>query len=114
MSRKFTGFGAMGSATPEMRSAMMNIKRSLRSLAQAQRSQALPNEQEVARAPGLQQQRGFSAGGRATQVIFGNDVDKPNTTFLLARGVGAFVYIAQDVDKMYMWNGVAYKSATFT
>lgn len=114
MARKFVGFGALGNATPEMRSAMMNIKRSLRSLSHVQRSYPLPNEQEVARKPGVQQQRGYSSGGRSTPVVFGNDVDKPDTTFLLARGVGAFLFVAQDVNKVYMWNGTAYKSATFT
>ena len=114
MSRKYVGHRALGNMEPATRSAFLNLSRAVRSLSQTQRSYPLPNEQEVARSPGVQQQRGFSTGGRSTPVIFGNDVDKPTTTFLLARGTGAFLYVAQDVDKVYMWNGAAYKSATFS
>lgn len=114
MSRKFTGFGALGQATPEMRSAFINIKRSLRSLAQTQRSAPNPNEAEVARQAGVSSLRSSSSGSKPTVVTFGMDVDKPSTNFLLTHGTGAFLYIATDTNKVYMWNGTAYKSATFT
>jgi hypothetical protein len=114
MSVKYTGLRALGGLDPVTRSNLLKIDRAIRSLSQVQRTYPLPNEQEAARAPGLQQQAGYSSGGRSSHVIFGNDVDKPNTQYLLARGTGAFIYIAQDTNKVYMWNGTAYKSATFS
>lgn len=114
MSIKFTGLRALGDLDPVSRSNMLKVSRALKSLSATQRTYPLPNEQEAARTPGLQQQAGYSSGGRSSHVIFGNDVDKPNTTFLQQRGTGAFVYIAQDTNKVYVWNGTAYKSATFS
>lgn len=114
MSVKFTGLRALGGLDPVTRSNTLKVSRALRSLSMTQRTYPLPNEQEAARAPGLQQQAGYSSGGRSSHVIFGKDADKPNSTYLLARGTGAFVYIAQDTNKVYMWNGTAYKSATFS
>lgn len=114
MSLKHTGIRALGNMDPVTRSNMLKLNRSLKSLSATQRTYPLPNEQEAARSPGLQQQAGYSSGGRTSHVTFGKDVDKPNSNYLLARGTGAFVYIAQDTGKVYVWNGTAYKSSTFT
>lgn len=68
----------------------------------------------VARGFSAKKLLGPSAGGRATVVTFGLDTDKPTTQRLLERGTGAFIYVAQDTDTVYIWNGKEYKSAVFT
>lgn len=114
MSLKFTGVRGLGNMDPSTRSAILKLSRAVKSLSATQRTYPLPNEQEAARSPGLQQQAGYSSGGRSSHVIFGKDSDKPNSNYLLQRGTGAFLYVAQDTNKVYAWNGTAYKSATFT
>jgi hypothetical protein len=113
MPRRFTGFGALGNSLPESRSAFINLKRAMRGLSGAQRSQGLSNETEVARSFSAKSVGGRSRGGRPTVTTFGRDADKPPANFLAKRGVGSLVYVATDTNKVYIWNGTTYKSSTF-
>lgn len=112
MAQRFQGVRGLGLMDPVMRSNMLRMSRALKGITAAN-SRVQPNEEEVLRKPGVQQQRGYSSGGRAIPTSFGIDTDKPDTVFLLARGTGAFLYVATDTNKVYMWTGTAYKSATF-
>lgn len=114
MSILFTGLRALGNLPPEQRSAMLKLARATKSLVAAQRRAALAQEESVTRLPGSTAQRSISQGGRATVITYGTDADKPTTQYLLERGTGAFIYVAQDTDTVYIWNGSEYKSAVFT
>lgn len=99
---------------PQTRSALLNLSRAVKSLSQEQRSRPLASESNVARGFSAKSFLGPSQGGKATVVTFGLAVDRPTTQRLLERGAGAFVYVAQDTDTVYIWNGREYKSAVFT
>lgn len=114
MSRRFAGFGSLGSLPPELRSAMVKLNRSIRSLSVGQRAVPQSSESDIAKQPGVQQYKAQSYGGRATVVTFGNDSNKPPINTLRSRGTGAIIYIATDTNKVYIWNGTAYKSTTLS
>lgn len=115
MALKFTGVRGLGNMTPEERSNLLKMTRAIRGASQIQRTIPLNSERSVGYGFGVSQvQGGASTGGRSTVTTFGKDADKPTSVFLLQRGVGAFTYIATDTNKVYMWNGTAYKSAVFT
>lgn len=114
MARKFTGVRNLGSLPPETRSVMMNMARAIKGLSAARRAEPRVGESNIARGFSAKNLYGPSAGGRPTVVTFGLDADKPTTQRLLERGTGAFVYVAQDTDTVYMWNGREYKSSVFT
>lgn len=106
--RQFQGIGNLGNVQPEVRSALINIAAAVNNLTRQNKSVGLPPELSAARGAGLTQHSGYSSGGRATVVTFGRDVDKPSRQYLLERGTGAFLYIAQDSRKLYLWNGTEY------
>ena len=106
MSRAFTGNKALGNLAPETRSALLRIGRSLRSVANSQ-TRLLANEDAVTRQPGVQQQRGYSSGGRTAPLTFGLLVDRPTSDFLLKRGTGAMLYVATD-SGLYWWSGTVW------
>lgn len=115
MSKKYLGIRALGNMTPELRSSIMHINRALGSISQAQRYAPLAAEQSVTRSGGgAQGLRNNSTGSRAITTSAGRDVDKPGVTFLQQRGIKSLIYVALDTNKVYVWNGTAYKSSTFT
>lgn len=114
MSRKYVGTRALGNMPPELRSTILNMSRTLRALSQSQRSSPLAQELSVTRTAGAPLIRNNSTGARAITTSAGRDVDKPSITFLQERGVSSLVYVALDTNKVYIWNGTAYKSSTFS
>lgn len=114
MSKKYIGLRALGNMQPEMRSAFLNISRAVRSMSQVHRFIPLAAEQGITRGAGIQAIRNNSTGSRAITSSAGRDADKPNPTLMQQRGIRSLIYIALDTNKVYIWNGVAYKSSTFT
>ena len=114
MPAKNFGIRALGDLDPVTRSNMMRLNRQLKDVNAQLRSAHIGREASVVRQSGVQNIRDASAGGRSVTVSCGRDADKPVAQFLLERGITALLYCAVDTNKVYMWNGVAYKSATFT
>lgn len=114
MSRKYVGHRALGGMTPEARSAFLNLSRAVRGLSQSQRTLPTPGQSEPVRRAGLGKLIGPSRGGQGTAMTCGKDIDKPSVTYLKQRGIKALMYVAQDTNIVYIWNGSAYKSSTFT
>lgn len=114
MPTKNFGIRALGELDPIDRSNIMRLNRQLKDVNAQLRSAHIGREASVVRQSGVQNIRDASAGGRSVTVSCGRDADKPVARFLLERGITSLLYCALDTNKLYMWNGTAYKSTTLT